>query len=135
MKNILRKALTYAIDAHKGQTYNGHAFITHPILTNQVISIVQPDDINLQAAAYLHDILENTGISYEALVAIFGEDIANLVREVTKNDNEAFPNLKTARGAILMFADRLTNLSHIDSWNAEKQASYIDKSKFWIDET
>ena len=44
------------------------------------------------------------------------------------------PRLKTKRGIILKFADRLSNLSRIESWDKKRQEHYLKKSKFWKSE-
>ena len=131
MKNILRKALLFARDHHKGQLYNDAEFMYHPILTAQLVEMVAPDDKNLIAAAYLHDVVENCDVSFHDLELQFNEDVASLVREVTKTGYNTFPHLKTRRGYVLKFADRLANLAHIKYWDEVRQTEYLDKSIFW----
>jgi guanosine-3',5'-bis(diphosphate) 3'-pyrophosphohydrolase len=94
----------------------------------------------LQAAALLHDTLEDTDTTYEKLVTTFGADIAGLILEVThdrKEDNSGwyFPNLHSIRGIVLKFADRASNLSRMEGvWDAGRIENYIKKSKFWQSE-
>jgi (p)ppGpp synthase/HD superfamily hydrolase len=131
MKNILKKALNFAIVAHRGQLYSGKDFIVHPIMTANTLELWAPNDKNLIAAGYLHDVLENTETTLETLQDKFGEDIANLVFEVTKTGYNKFPNLKSRRAVLLKYADRGANLANIEIWDEEKQQVYIKKSKFW----
>jgi (p)ppGpp synthase/HD superfamily hydrolase len=131
MKNILKKALNFAIVAHRGQLYSGKDFIVHPILTAQILELIVPEDKNLIAAGYLHDILEDTNIKLDILDEKFGDDISRLVYEVTKTGYNKFPNLKSRRAIILKFADRLSNLANIEIWDEAKQQVYLKKSKFW----
>lgn len=56
----------------------------------EVIKILYPDDFRLQAAALLHDKLEDTDTTYEGLVTFFGADIADLVQEVTHERKEDY---------------------------------------------
>lgn len=130
MQNILNKALSFAQVKHKGQEYNGQPFIVHPIMTASLLEVLGADE-NLICAGYLHDILEDTETTYEELEEKFNEDVASLVLEVTKTEYNTFPNLKTRRGILLKFADRMSNLMHIESWSPEKQQRYLEKSKFW----
>jgi (p)ppGpp synthase/HD superfamily hydrolase len=134
------KAILFGTKKHKGQLDdNGKDyFLSH---CNQVAEILKlcTDDENIIAAGYLHDTLEDTSTCYDELKLEFNKDIADLVLEVTKageKDSKGyyFPNLKTKRGIILKFADRLSNISRMDVWDEKKQQYYLRKSKFWKSE-
>lgn len=108
---------------------------------NQVyrLLVMVTEDPNVLAAGLLHDTIEDTDTSYEELVQEFGGTIADLVMEVThegKADNKGyyFPRLATKEGIMIKFADRLSNLSRMESWPQERQAHYLRKSKFWKSE-
>jgi (p)ppGpp synthase/HD superfamily hydrolase len=138
MNAILDKAMFYARSAHEGQLDDSGQdfFDAHPAQVAMAIMIIAPHDHALQAAAYLHDVIEDTTITYEDLVKDFGTDIADLVNEVTQEGQKDehgyyFPRLKTRRGIMLKFADRLSNLSRMDVWPEERQAHYLKRSKFW----
>ena len=87
-----------------------------------------PLDYELIAAAYLHDVLEDTDTTPAELTELFGADIAGLVFEVTKTNYNEFPNLKTRRGIALKMADRLCNVVNIVSWSKDKQQKYLEKT-------
>jgi GTP pyrophosphokinase len=60
--------------------------------------ILYPEDLELQAAALMHDIFEDTDLTYEDLVSEFSIDVANLIHEVTherwtNNTGWYFPHL------------------------------------------
>ncbi|HEX9060892.1 MAG TPA: HD domain-containing protein [Clostridia bacterium] len=129
---LIGKAYRYAKKKHEGQKYGKKPFIYHPLEVAKIIKIICPTDINLIAAAYLHDTLEDTNTSMYDLMNEFNNDIASLVNEVTKTDYNTFPNLKTLRGVILKYADRTANLSNVHEWDIERQETYILKSKFWM---
>ena len=64
--------------------------------------------------------------------------IADLVMEVTHEGSKDkygyyFPRLKTTRGIILKFADRLSNLTRMGAWDDDRIDQYIRRSKFWRD--
>jgi (p)ppGpp synthase/HD superfamily hydrolase len=107
----------------------------------QVFDIVReaaPQDVLLQAAAWLHDTLEDTNITVVGLEALFPKDVIDLVLEVTHegtNDSAGyyFPRLETQRGIVLKFADRLSNLSRMDTWDERRKAQYLKRSRFWRD--
>jgi (p)ppGpp synthase/HD superfamily hydrolase len=90
-----------------------------------------PQDESLLAAGYLHDVMEDCSVTYEELKREFNQDIADLVKEVTKSKYNTFPHLSTRRGVMLKFADRLANLSMMDDKDEQWQKRYIEKSKFW----
>jgi (p)ppGpp synthase/HD superfamily hydrolase len=137
---IVGAALAFALVKHKGQEYEpGVSYIRHPLLVCEVVRIVAPKDTALLAAALLHDVVEDCGVTYEELVTRFGQEVADLVMEVThegKADNHGyyFPRLHTKRGIMLKFADRLCNIAMMKrsaAWDDERIAQYLRKSKFW----
>lgn len=136
MSRLVEKAIVFATRKHEGQTYGGgFPFIVHPQQTADIISRVTGDQ-KLIAAAWLHDTLEDTDTTYDELVGEFGQEVADLVLEVTHEGERDhigfyFPNLKTQRGIMLKFADRLCNISHMEGWPARKKQHYLGKSKFW----
>ncbi len=104
----------------------------------QVVSIVKLviKDPEVIAAAYLHDTIEDTNTTLEELEKEFSPRVALLVNEVTHNgkkDNWGyyFPRLKSQDGILLKFADRLSNISRMESWHPERRKHYLRKSKFW----
>lgn len=129
---LVYKAYLFALEKHIGQTYNNGAFIQHPLQTYEILKTILPQDYNLLSAGLLHDTIEDQNVTQEEIEKEFNSDIASLVWEVTKSDYNTFPNLKTKRGTILKFADRLSNLSNMTDWPEERQAKYILKSKFWL---
>jgi (p)ppGpp synthase/HD superfamily hydrolase len=137
---LLQSAAIFARDAHKGQVRDdGTPFISHPIIVARIITLLAPDDENLIAAALMHDVIEDTDFTYADLLGQFGPDIANLVHEVThegQQDSKGFyfPRLHTQRGIMLKFADRLSNLSDMDTWDEKRKQHYLSKSKFWRSE-
>jgi GTP diphosphokinase / guanosine-3',5'-bis(diphosphate) 3'-diphosphatase len=102
----------------------------------QVVNILKTltDNKTIINAGWLHDILEDTNVTYDELAQRFGVKVANIVKEVTKTGYNNFPNLHSHEAVILKFADRLQNLSRMACWPKEKQDKYILKSKFWKSE-
>lgn len=140
MDNIAAKAYTFAIEKHKDQIDDTGRpfFFAHPNIVADLIRLVAPTDDNLIAAAFLHDTIEDTNTTHEELVREFNQDVADLVMEVTHEGRKDwngyyFPRLRTQRGIMLKFADRLSNLSRMEAWSEERKAHYLRKSKFWKD--
>jgi (p)ppGpp synthase/HD superfamily hydrolase len=136
---IVRQAIEFGIKAHAEQLDDAgnDYFMSHCWQVYEIVKILYPEDFELQAAALLHDTLEDTDITYEKLITTFGGDIADLILEVTherKDDDTGwcFPHLHSIRGIVLKFADRASNLSRMEGvWDAKKIEKYIKKSKFW----
>jgi guanosine-3',5'-bis(diphosphate) 3'-pyrophosphohydrolase len=84
----VRQALDYATQAHAGQTRSGgEPYIGHPVrVANTIQKYKQSHNIDaLIAAAYLHDTIEDTDTTHEALQDLFGGLVASLVLELTSD--------------------------------------------------
>lgn len=134
-RQLINRARRFATIAHQGQTRdNGDPYIIHPEQVARILSQVTSDP-NIIAAGWLHDVIEDCGVSYETLVEQFNPRVADLVTEVTNNGkSNEFPNLKTRDGILIKFADRTSNLSDMAGWDDKKVAWYLGKSKFWKSE-
>lgn len=138
MSNVVQQAFVVAELTHQGQLDDAGEcyFDSHIRVVADLVRKVCPTDRNLIAAAYLHDIIEDTYVTEEYLRRVFSDDIVDLVMEVThegKKDQNGyyFPRLETQRGIILKFADRLSNVSRMEAWDDKRQQQYLRKSKFW----
>lgn len=81
---FVQSALAFATEAHEGQKRSsGEPFIEHPVATALYLAYINLDSTTL-AAALLHDVIEDTGISKAELEKEFGADVARLVDGVTK---------------------------------------------------
>ena len=135
----LQRAQTFAELKHRGQKddsgksyYEAHCF---PVL--RILELLTNDE-DILCAGVLHDTLEDTDTTYDQLAERFGIRIAKLVHEVTKEEIKGtgyFPRLKSKDAILIKFADRASNLSRMDPWDKKKQKWYLDKSKFWRDES
>ena len=84
---ILKRAYELSLKAHREQTRAGGApFITHPLAVANILTELQMD-IPTLAASLLHDVLEDTSVTREALRSEFGDEIVHLVEGVTKIDS------------------------------------------------
>ena len=114
-------------------------FNAHILPTVDMLKQISDDKI-LITGGYLHDTIEDTDTTYEEVLELFGKEVADLVMEVTKEGEKDhygyyFPRLKSHRGILLKFADRLSNLSRMNAWDENRQNQYMKKSKFWKDGT
>ena len=102
--DLLDRAIIFAVKAHAGTERRGKGFpyIVHPMEAVEIVSTITPDQ-ELLAAAALHDVVEDTGISADDLRREFGDRIADLV--VAESD---------------VFTE---GVSEEDSWHARKRAA------------
>ena len=84
IENVVARADQYADDAHEGQVrnYTGEPYISHPRAVAAIVKANGGDD-NMVAAALMHDVIEDCGKTREEIAELFGEDIANLVVELS----------------------------------------------------
>lgn len=141
----LRQVLQYATDAHAGQTRSGgEPYIGHPVRVAQIVQqYKQSHNIDsLIAAAYLHDTIEDTDTTHEALHDLFGGLVASLVLELTsdleqieKVGKKEYLAKKMAHdmssyGLVIKLADRLDNVKDIataksPAWRARYKAETL----------
>jgi len=82
----LEDALKYSIRAHDGQTRkSGEPYVIHPILVSAIVASIT-NDISMSIAALLHDVVEDTEITIQEIIDVFGKDVAHLVEGLTKID-------------------------------------------------
>src|SRR5579883_1474083 len=87
---LIQKAYEFAKKDHEGQQrLSGDAYLTHLVGVADILAELHMDSVTI-AAGLLHDILEDTKITYDELKAEFGEEIANLVDGVTKISTRQF---------------------------------------------
>lgn len=81
---LLLEADATAAEAHAraGQVYAGQPYIVHPRAVAKRLAEYL-DDVEILAAALLHDTLEDTDLDKSHLVAQFGHRVAQMVDDVT----------------------------------------------------
>lgn len=135
--NAVRRSYYYAEQAHDGQLRSsGEHYVTHPLAVATILADMHMDHQSLMAAM-LHDVIEDTGIPKEAIVAQFGDSVAELVDGVTKLTQmkfgtkaeaqaENFQKMAMAmardiRVILVKLADRLHNMRTLGALNPEKR--------------
>lgn len=136
-ESLIRKAFDFALEAHKNDLRaSGEPYFDHPYEVALIIAKEIPlDDISV-ASALLHDVLEDTEITYEMLVSHFNQTIAEIVDGVTKiggviRDHDAsqaenyrkllLSMVKDIRVILVKFADRLHNMRTLEFLSRDKQ--------------
>ena len=141
-QTYINRAFQYAYDGHNGQNRkSGEPYITHPLHVAIYLCELNFDKETI-AAALLHDLIEDTEISYDDLKKEFGEEVADIVDGVTKLDKIKYSTNEEAKAdairkmviamskdirvLILKLADRLHNIQTIEyhqDWKQEKIAN------------
>jgi len=123
---LIQRAFEFAAKAHEGQTRrSGEPYITHPLAVAEIVASLELDEESI-AAALLHDVLEDCGVTYVELEQRFGKEIASLVDGVSKLDRLNFTSRDEAqvenlrkmflamardlRVILIKLADRLHNM-------------------------
>ncbi|MCX6781534.1 MAG: RelA/SpoT family protein [Candidatus Magasanikbacteria bacterium] len=133
---MVRLAYDFAADAHKGQLrFNGEPYIIHPLTAAFILALMRID-ISIIIAALLHDVPEDTGITLDEIEKKFGQDVANMVKGITKlgklkyrgveryleNLRKMFVAMaEDIRVMIIKFADRIHNLLTLEAQPPNKQ--------------
>ena len=135
---VVVKAYNYAEMAHSSaQTrFSGERYFVHPYNVALILADLHVD-VQTIAAGLLHDVVEDTGISYNEIKKEFGEEIANMVDGVTKLSKVKYRNKeerqaeslrkmivamsKDIRVVIIKLADRLHNIRTLEYMPQEKQ--------------
>jgi myo-inositol-1(or 4)-monophosphatase len=85
MSNIFERAGMFALKAHEGQTRkDGSVYILHPLEDAAIVGTMT-NDLEILAAAVLHDTVEDTSVTAQDLVENFGGRVAELVAHETEN--------------------------------------------------
>jgi (p)ppGpp synthase/HD superfamily hydrolase len=86
MFNIVEKARIFAVASHSAvnqvRKYTGEAYWHHPAEVASIVATV-PHTNEMLAAAYLHDTVEDTGVSIVDIQVEFGNEVSSLVGWLT----------------------------------------------------
>ncbi|GLS84968.1 bifunctional GTP diphosphokinase/guanosine-3',5'-bis pyrophosphate 3'-pyrophosphohydrolase [Paraferrimonas haliotis] len=134
---LLQRAFVVARDAHEGQMRSsGDPYITHPVAVSRILADMRLDHETLMAAL-LHDVIEDTPVTFEELADDFGQTVAELVEGVSKLDKLKFRDREEAqaenfrkmmmamvqdiRVILIKLADRTHNMRTLGSLRPDKR--------------
>jgi (p)ppGpp synthase/HD superfamily hydrolase len=136
----------FAAEAHNGQLVPGTdlPYLLHLNLVAMEVIAALPATLNVDAelavaAALLHDVIEDTSVTYGDVAVRFGTAIADGVLALTKNAavpkeqqmGDSLQRIRAQPSAIWMvkLADRITNLQPPPAhWTAERIGRYRDEA-------
>ena len=134
---LLKSAYDYAESMHNGQKRaSGEPYFTHPCAVAEILVDLGLDTPTV-AAAFLHDVVEDTPATEDDILRRFGKEVMTLVDGVTKldkiqfrtheeEDAENFRKIFVAmandvRVIIIKLADRLHNMRSLNFLSNERQ--------------
>lgn len=130
--NLVQKAREFAILAHDGQVrkVNSEPYVNHPIRVAETVQeyldeAVDPD-IYI-AAAYLHDVVEDTDVTIEEIRQCFGNVVARYVEDLTELTHYIRPELVAQMTRKEKWLINLTKLKSLNKFAATiKLADRLD---------
>lgn len=149
---LLLRALAFAAHKHRDQRRKdaeASPYINHPIALAEVLAREGGvGDIEVLAAALLHDTIEDTDTTEDELRAAFGDRIAGIVAEVT--DDTSLPKAERKRAQIdhapalsegarlVKLADKICNLRDVADrppaqWELARRQEYFEWARQVID--
>ncbi len=135
---VIKHAYEFAKNSHGDQRRkSGEPYIIHPLHTAIILADLELDKESIMAGL-LHDVMEDTKVTREQMIAEFGEEVTDLVDGVTKltkldydvdKVEEQAENLrkmflamaKDIRVILIKLADRLHNMRTLQYMTPEKQ--------------
>ncbi|WP_128332182.1 HD domain-containing protein [Apibacter sp. HY039] len=121
---LVQEARQFSIQAHNQQKYGAYPYEIHlghvvEILIRNGLKFCTEEDYTLLAAAWLHDILEDTTISKEELTRKFNSNISEIVYALTdgrgntrkEKKKEVYKKIIFNQNAMIVkLADRIANV-------------------------
>ena len=142
----IRAAFELAREAHAPQIRkSGEPYILHPVAVANIAAEELRLGANPVIACFLHDVVEDTPYTIEDIRQRFGEDVAFLVRVVTKNPTHDYELSKQLdnyrqllnsmqydiRAILVKLADRLHNMRTLASMKPEKQMKIAGETDYF----
>ena len=141
---LITKAYNYAVNKHGNQLRkSGEPYIIHPTNVAYTIAELGLDEKTI-CAALLHDVVEDTEVTYEDIKNEFDEEIAEMVDGVTKlkkikyatveehqveNYRKMFLAMgKDIRVIIIKLADRLHNMKTLEFLAPDRQKAISEET-------
>ena len=142
----LRAAFELAKEAHaKQKRKTGEPYILHPIAVATIAAEELMLGTNPVMAAFLHDVVEDTPYTIEDIRQRFGDDVAFLVKVVTKSAKPNYEFSKQVdnyrqmlnslqydvRALLVKLADRLHNMRTLSSMRPDKQMKIAGETDYF----
>lgn len=148
--NIVHKAQVFAIAAHSAvqqkRKYTGEPYIVHPAEVAKIVAGVPGSTPEMVAAAWLHDVVEDTGCTFTDIHMNFGIDIATLVgwltdvstpedgnRAARKAKDREHTAMAPAEAQTVKLADLISNSKSIMKYDPEFAKVYLEEKRLLLE--
>lgn len=141
----LLAAAVFSAERHRDQRRKGvreTPYINHPLeVAERIVRVAGVDDIEVLAAAILHDTIEDTETTAEEIERQFGKAVAALVLEVTDDRSLTWmerkrleiehSSLLSVRAKLIKLSDKISNVVDTESnppsaWSRQRRRDYLD---------
>ncbi|HXM77728.1 MAG TPA: bifunctional (p)ppGpp synthetase/guanosine-3',5'-bis(diphosphate) 3'-pyrophosphohydrolase [Thermoanaerobaculia bacterium] len=136
-QRLLRRAYVFSAREHRGQVRgSGEPYLVHPLNVAAILAELKADDVSI-VVGLLHDVLEDTLTTKDAIAQQFGTEVADLVDGLTKigrfsyvsreqEQAETFRKMILAmvsdlRVVLVKLADRLHNMRTLEYLPVERR--------------
>lgn len=145
--NLILKAAAFARQAHDGQRrkYNDRPYIQHPARVAGRVA-ARPQATEVMAAAFLHDVVEDTPRTLDEVSAEFGPEVARLVDELTnpskgskaprrerKQTDRDHLAVVSVEAKVIKLLDRIDNLQEMGDAPSNFRRKYCEESRLLAD--
>jgi (p)ppGpp synthase/HD superfamily hydrolase len=147
--DMVEKARVFATAAHTavGQVrkYTGEPYIVHPFEVAMTVKQIGGTP-EMVAAAFLHDTVEDTGVTMETIEREFGPEVAEIVffltdvsrpehgnRAARKAIDRAHIAKADARAQTIKLADLISNCSSIVKYDPEFAKVYLEEKRLLLE--
>lgn len=141
---LINRAYVYSAKAHAGYVrQSGEPYLIHPLQVAGILSDMKMD-VTTIAVGLLHDTIEDTDVTREDLLKVFGDEVTFLVEGLTKISRLNFEtkvhqqaeNLRRMilsmaqdiRVIMVKLADRLHNMRTLEHLSPEKSAKIAQET-------
>lgn len=148
--DIIDKARVFATAAHAAaaqlRKYTMEPYIVHPAEVFTIVSSVASATPEMLAAAWLHDVVEDTGVTIETIRAEFGTEVAELVgwltdvsrpeqgnRATRKAIDRAHTAMAPAEAQTIKLADLISNCTSIKEHDEAFAKVYFEEKRLLLE--
>lgn len=148
--NVVHKAQVYALAAHAAvnqrRKYTNESYIVHPAEVAKTVAEIPESTPEMVAAAWLHDVVEDTEVTISDINISFGEEIAKLVFWLTDASKKTDGNRATrkaidrehiakapAEAQTIKLADIISNVKSIAEHDPDFAVVYLKEKKMQLE--